>query len=72
MNAQSSAGDTLRPGAFMPAGKGPVGSVVDLEALLHLIGQGDRRAFRTLYDRVAGRMLSSARRILGDGDSRYG
>ncbi|WP_219892425.1 sigma-70 family RNA polymerase sigma factor [Aquisediminimonas profunda] len=68
MNAQSSAEETLRPGAFVPAAKGRAGSVVDLEALLHLIGQGDRRAFRTLYDRVAGRMLSSARRILGDGD----
>ena len=41
-------------------------AVTDLEALLALIGQGDRRAFRFLYDQVAGRMLASARRILGD------
>ena len=41
---------------------------MDLEDLLRLIGQGDRRAFRNLYDRVAGRMFASARRILGDRD----
>jgi RNA polymerase sigma-70 factor (ECF subfamily) len=42
------------------------GDSVDLETLLALIAQGDRRAFRQLYDEVSGRMLASARRILGD------
>lgn len=68
MNAQSPAGDTLRPETFMMAAKDRAGSAIDLEALLHLIGQGDRRAFRNLYDVVAGRMFASARRILGDRD----
>jgi RNA polymerase sigma-70 factor (ECF subfamily) len=30
------------------------------------IAEGDPRAFRQLYDQAAGRMLASARRILGD------
>ena len=68
MNAQSSAGDTVRLGAFRPSANAMAGSAMDLEDLLRLIGQGDRRAFRNLYDRVAGRMFASARRILGDRD----
>lgn len=38
----------------------------EYEALLARIAEGDRRAFRQLYDRAGGRMLASARRILGD------
>jgi RNA polymerase sigma-70 factor (ECF subfamily) len=39
---------------------------VDLEALLALIAQGDRLAFRQLYDEISARLLGAARRILGD------
>lgn len=38
----------------------------ELEALLARVADGDRRAFRALYDVAAGRMLGAARRILGD------
>lgn len=66
MKAQSPAGKTVCPGSLVPAASSLPGTATDLEALLALIGQGDRRAFRYLYDRVAGRMLATARRILGD------
>jgi RNA polymerase sigma-70 factor, ECF subfamily len=38
----------------------------EIERLLILIAEGDRLAFRQLYDAVGGRFLSTARRILGD------
>jgi RNA polymerase sigma-70 factor, ECF subfamily len=38
----------------------------EIERLLILIAEGDRLAFRQLYDVVGGRFLSTARRILGD------
>lgn len=66
MKAQTPLGQAAFPGPLIPAASGLPGSATDLEALLALIGQGDRSAFRYLYDRVAGRMLASARRILGD------
>jgi RNA polymerase sigma-70 factor (ECF subfamily) len=66
MKAQPSAGKPVCPGSLAPVVRSLPGSATDLEGLLALIGQGDRSAFRYLYDRVAGRMLSSARRILGD------
>lgn len=70
MNAQSTGRKPSGSAGFLRAATrtGASGPAVDLESLLHLIGQGDRRAFRNLYDRVAGRMFASARRILGDGD----
>jgi len=66
MKAQSPAGKTIYPGPHIPAANSLPGTATDLEALLALIGQGDRCAFRYLYDRVAGRMFATARRILGD------
>lgn len=42
------------------------GQSFEAELLLRQIAQGDRRAFRDLYDLAAGRMLAAARRILGD------
>lgn len=66
MTAQSLAASTVCPGPRALPTNGMPGAEADLEALIARIGQGDRRAFRYLYDRVAGRMLASARRILGD------
>ncbi|MEY2928384.1 MAG: hypothetical protein RL367_2861 [Pseudomonadota bacterium] len=62
---QRLAGACHAPAAAI-AMRGMAGDSVDLETLLALIAQQDRRAFRQLYDEVSGRMLSSARRILGD------
>lgn len=66
MKAQSPAGEAMCPGPIVPVAGGLSETAMDLETLLALIGQGDRSAFRYLYDRVAGRMFASARRILGD------
>lgn len=66
MKAQSPAGEAVCPGPIVPVASGLPETAMDLETLLALIGQGDRSAFRYLYDRVAGRMFASARRILGD------
>ena len=66
MTAQSLTGTTAYPGLRSPATMGPPVAAADLDAVLARIGQGDKRAFRYLYDRVAGRMFASARRILGD------
>ncbi|MEZ5705341.1 MAG: sigma factor [Burkholderiaceae bacterium] len=38
----------------------------DIEALLARVGMGDRAAFKSLYDRAAGVMLSTAVRVLQD------
>jgi RNA polymerase sigma-70 factor (ECF subfamily) len=38
----------------------------ELEALLAKVADGDRRAFRALYDAVGGRLYAAALRILGD------
>lgn len=66
MKAQSPAGEAMCPGPIVSVAGGLSETAMDLETLLALIGQGDRSAFRYLYDRVAGRMFASARRILGD------
>lgn len=67
MNAKSSGGTVLGSGGLASRPAQTNGSALELEALLYKIGQGDRRAFHNLYDRVAGRMFASAQRILGDG-----
>lgn len=53
-------------GAPTPLVPNAIRGTTALESLLARVGNGDRIAFRQLYDQVAGRMLASARRILGD------
>lgn len=60
-----------QPGAIQPspisiAICGPGGASPGFETLLARVAEGDKQAFRELYDRAGGRMLASARRILGD------
>lgn len=52
--------------AGLPVARTTPAGATGLETLLARIAEGDRRAFRQLYDQAAGRMLASARRILGD------
>ena len=52
--------------AALPVTRTTSVAATNLETLLAQIAEGDRRAFRQLYDQSAGRMLASARRILGD------
>lgn len=52
--------------AGLPVTRTTPAGATDLETLLARIAEGDPRAFRQLYDQAAGRMLASARRILGD------
>lgn len=65
MTPSASTGLTVEPRPNPPSAR-IASSAADLDLLLARIGQGDRRAFRHLYDQVAARMLASARRILGD------
>ena len=48
------------------AGHRPAGNLIEPEILLARAGGGDATAFRQLYDQASGRMLASARRILGE------
>jgi RNA polymerase sigma-70 factor, ECF subfamily len=45
---------------------GQLAEEADLAGLLLKVAEGDRNAYRTLYDRSAGLLLRAARRILGD------
>lgn len=55
-----------QPSSALLAAKNTRNSGTELESLLERVGEGDRPAFRQLYDLAAGRMLAAARRILGD------
>lgn len=65
MTPSASAALAVEPRPNLPSAR-IANSAADLDLLLARIGQGDRRAFRQLYDQVAARMFASARRILGD------
>lgn len=66
MTASSPAGSAVCTRPLPSAGNRLRETAADLDSLLTRIGEGDRRAFRYLYELAAGRMLASARRILGD------
>ena len=55
-----------QPAADTLAGRRPAGNLIEPEILLARAGGGDATAFRQLYDQASGRMLASARRILGE------
>ena len=55
-----------QPAAGTLDGRRSAGNLIEPEILLARAGGGDATAFRQLYDQASGRMLASARRILGE------
>ena len=67
MTPEFSSAPALHPNAAGAlVGRHAAGNPSELEGLLAKVGGGDGTAFRQLYDQAAGRMLATARRILGE------